>query len=547
VDSDQVTVWSTTQTPFNVRAQLAEIFRRSESRIRIIVPTLGGGFGGKCYPKLEPVTAVLAQAAGRPVRLHLPRREEFITVTKHGARIRIKTGVRRDGTIIARQCTCHFNTGAYADIGPRLIKNGGYASAGPYAIPNISIDSYAIYTNLPPAGAFRGYGVNQAAWAYESQMDLIADRIGLDPYELRRRNLLRDGESLMTGEPMRGSHLHELLDDVAQWIGWGSQSPDVPPGHVRGKGLACVIKSTVTPSTSSAELQVQAAGPIRVLTSSVEMGQGVSTAVAKMAADRLGVPVQNVQVSTPDTDLTPYDQQTSSSRSTHSMGTALVLAADDLERQLKQRGAELLEVAPEDVVVARGAVAVRGAPNRKVTFADVARSEPASLIIGHGTFATLGGLDPETGQGVASIHWHQAAGAAEVDVDLDTGKVAILRYRAAVYAGRVVNRVLAELQTEGNVAFGVGQALFEELIFDDGQPVNGNLSDYMIASINDLPQELAVRLVEHPEEGEIHGLGETSLPPVMAAVGNAVYHATGVRVEDLPITPERLLRLLRDA
>lgn len=545
--TDHLTVWSATQTPFNVRAQLAEIFRWPESSVRVVVPNLGGGFGGKCYPKLEPITAVLAQAAGRPVRLHLTRGEDFITVTKHGARIRLQTGVQRDGTIVARKGTCHFNTGAYADIGPRLIKNGGYATAGPYAIPNVWIDSYAVYTNLPPAGAFRGYGVNQAAWAYESQMDLIADRIGIDPRELRRRNLLREGQTLMTGEPIRGSHLHELLDDVAGWIGWDERSPEPAPGHARGKGLACVIKSTVTPSTSSATVQVDEGGALKVLTSSVEMGQGVSTALARMAAERFGVAIQDIQVSTPDTEVTPYDQQTSSSRSTHSMGGAVALAADDLEQELKRLGSDVLEAAAEDLELARGVIAVRGVPDRKVAMGDLARSQPGGLLAGHGTFAVEGGLDPETGQGVASVHWHQAAGAAEVDVDLETGKVAILRYRASVYAGRVINRIMAELQTEGNVAFGVGQALFEELIFDHGQLVNGNLSDYMIASINDLPDELSIRLIEHPEEGDIHGIGETSLPPVMAAIGNAVYHATGVRVTDLPITPERLLRLLRDA
>lgn len=546
VDGDRVTVWSSTQTPFNVRDQLAEVFRLPAANVCVLVPKLGGAFGSKCYPKLEPVTAVLAQAAGRPVRLHLTRQEEFVTITKHGVRIVLRTGVRHDGTIVARQSTCRFNTGAYADIGPRLIKNGGYGSAGPYHIANLWIDSYAVYTNLPPAGAFRGYGVSQAAWAYESQMDMIADRMGIDPYELRRRNLLVDGQTVATGEPMHGAHLRELLADAAAWIGWHEPvEPSARPGRARGKGLSCVIKSTATPSTSNAEVRVDDAGGVNVLTSSVEMGQGVQTALAILAAQRLDVPLEKVSVTTPNTDLTPYDQQTSSSRSTHSMGGAVLLAVDDVQRQLKALAADALEADSEDLELRGGGVRVKGAPDRDVAYGDLVRRGGAGDLCGTGTFRVEGGLDPETGQGVGSVHWHQAAGAAEIEVDLETGKIDLLRYRAGVYAGRVVNPVQAELQTEGSVAFGLGQALFEELVFDDGQLVNGSLADYMIASIQDLPRELDLQILEDPSDGEVHGLGETSLPPVMAAVGNALYRATGVRITDLPLTPEKVLRALR--
>ncbi|HEU0235007.1 MAG TPA: molybdopterin cofactor-binding domain-containing protein, partial [Candidatus Limnocylindrales bacterium] len=215
VRDGRVTLWVGTQIPFVVRSQIAEIFGIPQSRVRVIVPTLGGGYGAKCYPKIEPVTAALALAARRPVRLHLSREEEFVTVTKHAARIRLRTGVTRDGRIVGRHNTCHFNTGAYGDIGPRLIKNGGYGTGGPHHVPNVWIDSYAVYTNLAPAGAFRGYGINQAAWAYESQLDLIAERLGIDPVELRRRNLLRDGDRVMTGEPMADAHFHELLERAA--------------------------------------------------------------------------------------------------------------------------------------------------------------------------------------------------------------------------------------------------------------------------------------------------------------------------------------------
>jgi CO/xanthine dehydrogenase Mo-binding subunit len=550
VADGQVTVWAGTQIPFVVRAQLAEIFKLPTSRVRVIVPTLGGGYGAKCYPKIEPVAALLSAVARRPVKLHLTREEEFVTVTKHAMRIRMRTGLRKDGTIVARQSTCHFNTGAYADIGPRLIKNGGYGTGGPHAIPNVRVDSYAVYTNLPPAGAFRGYGISQAAWAYETQMDMIAERLGMDPYELRMRNFLSDGDTVMTGEPITDAHFHELLDSVSSKIGWDFRGWDAAPerrgSRVRAKGLSCIIKGTVTPSTSTASARLNDDGSLDVLTSAVEMGQGLKTALAILAAERLALPVELVAVSEPDTSVTPYDQQTSSSRSSFSMGGAVRIAVEDIRRQLLEHAADLLEVAVEDLELGGGTVRVAGAPDRAVGYGQVIQRTRTGNLLGSGTFRTEGGLDPETGQGIGSVHWHQAAGAAEVEVDLETGRVELLHYHAGVYAGRIINPVQAELQTEGNVAFGIGQALFEEMVYDHGQLQNGNLGDYMIASIKDMPAQLDLTILEQPEPTEIHGIGETSLPPVMPAIGNAVYRATGVRISDLPITPEKILRGLRE-
>jgi CO/xanthine dehydrogenase Mo-binding subunit len=560
LEGGRIVVWTTSQIPYLVRGQLAEMFRKPASHVRVIVPTLGGGYGSKCYVRIEPVTVVLAELAGRPVRLQLTREEEFVTVTKHGVTIRMRTGVLADGTIVARQSTCLFNTGAYADIGPRVIMNGGYGTGGPHDIANVAVDSYAVYTNLPPASAFRGFGINQAAWAYDSQLDMIAQRLGMDPYELRRKNLLAEGESMMTGEPLHDAHLTELLDDVAERVGWGDAAPrrasasadtaretprGRPRGKARGKGLACIIKSTVTPSTSTATAKLNEDGSLNVLTSAVEMGQGILTALAIFAAEPLGLSLDQVSVSTPDTDVTPYDQQTSSSRGTFSMGTAVTRASEHIREQLLDAAAELLEANRADLVIADGIVSVKGSSSAGVRIGEVVRRLRRGNLLGQATFQTAGGLDPETGQGVASVHWHQAAGSAEVEVDLETGKVEVLQYHAAVYAGRVINPVQAELQTEGNVAFGIGQALFEEMHFDGGQLQNGNLGDYMIASFEDMPRTLGVGLLEHPEAGVVHGIGETSLPPVMPAIGNAVFRATGVRITDLPITPEKVLAGLR--
>jgi len=546
-DAGRITVWTGVQTPHLLRSQLAEMFKLPLSAVRVIVPTLGGSYGSKCYLSIEPLTATLAYLSRRPVRLHLSREEEFVTITKHAAVITLETGVRNDGTIVARKSTCYYSTGAYADIGPRLIKNSGYATGGPHFIPNMWVDSYAVYTNLPPAGAFRGYGVPQAAWAYDSQLDTIAARLGIDPYELRRRNLLVDGQTFATGDLAEDCHFVELLDAAARGIGWRvGEAPVVDGFKVRAKGLSCVTKSTATPSTSTANVKLNEDGSIDILTSAVEMGQGLKTALALMAAEQLGVPPRWVSVSNVDTDVTPYDQQTSSSRSTHAMGSAVIAAMGDIRAQLLELGAEILEVDRADLEIIDGTVRVRGAPDRALAVGEVVRRARRGNLLGSGVFQSQGGLDPETGQGIGSVHWHQAAGAAEVEVDLETGKVQVVRYHAAVYAGRVINPVQAELQTEGSVAFGLGQALFEELLYDGGQLQNANLGDYMVASIEDVPP-VGLSILEHPRRSEIHGIGETSLPPVMAAVGNAVFRATGVRIHDLPITPEKLLRALREA
>jgi CO/xanthine dehydrogenase Mo-binding subunit len=541
----RLTVWSATQTPYSVRADLAEVFRLPQAKVRVLTATLGGAYGAKSYIHLEPLTAALALATRRPVKLVLSRHEEFLEITKHPSRIYIKTGVKRDGTLTAREVRCYWSAGAYADISPRLIKNGGFVSPGPYRIPHVKVDSYAAYTNLPPAGAFRGYGAPQAHWAGECQIDDIARALGIDPVELRERNLLRDGDTFATGEPLHDIHFHELLRATTARLGWGTPKRAAPPGKAIGRGIAVALKSTVTPSTSAAGVRVEGDGSLTVLSSTVEMGQGAKGILAQIAADVFGVPYERVRVVDPDTDITPYDQSTTSSRSTFSMGTAVRYAAEDARNQLRELAASLLEAAPRDIEIAGGRVFVRGSPDRALSLGEVLARTRRQQVVGHGTFVTEGGLDPETGQGVAAVHWHHAAGGAEVEVDLETGKVEVTRYHTEVYVGRAINPRSAELQNEGSVTLGIGQTFFEEMRFDNGQLLNGNLAEYMVPSFEDLPREMTNRLVEHPSgHGEAHGLGETAVPPVAAAIGNAVRDAIGVRIRELPITPERVLRAL---
>ncbi|MBM2802312.1 MAG: hypothetical protein HW419_205 [Deltaproteobacteria bacterium] len=549
----KLTLWTSTQMPHAVRSQMAELLHLPLARVRVIVETLGGGFGSKGSLRLEPLAAFLALKANRPVKIVLTREEEFVTVCKHPATIRIKTGVMKDGTLVARQVTAHFNTGAYSDVGPVVARNGGSAMSGPYKIPHVRIDSFAVWTNLVPAGALRGFGVPQAVWAYESQMDMIAERLRLDPIELRRKNLLRDDDLFATGETLTDLHFDELLDRAADSVQWtagdarwnqSAHATDKNSATRRGKGLALVIKATITPSISAAALKLNEDGSLNVLTSSVECGQGAKTVLAQIAADAMQVPLERVSVSDPDTDLTPYDQQTSSSRTTFSMGGAVTKAAEDLKRQLLSHATELLEASVDDLVLANGRVTVRGTSDRFLSYGAIAMRSNQANLMGHGSFSTRGGLDLETGQGIGSVHWHQGAIGCEVEVDIETGKIKVLRLSPSVFAGRVVNPRLCELQLEGCAIFGVGQALLEEMIYDDrGQLLNTNLSDYNIPSFDDIPEQMSLSALEHGAE-ELHGIGETLLPPVMAAIGNAVYNAVGVRIRDLPLTAEKILRQL---
>jgi CO/xanthine dehydrogenase Mo-binding subunit len=306
-----------------------------------------------------------------------------------------------------------------------------------------------------------------------------------------------------------------------------------------------MMKNTIGTSRSECCLRLGHDGRVRLLTSAVEMGQGSHTVLAQLCASALGLPLEAVSVQGPDTACTPYDAQTASSRSTHMVGGAVQRAAAALQAQLVALAAEGGLGAGAALVAEGGWVYAQDDPRRRWSWADLLRRSEQEELEAVGAYETRAGLDPETGQGVATPHWHQGAGACEVEVDVDTGKVTVLRYQAAAYAGQVINPSLARLQNEGNVIFGLGPALMEEMVLDSGRVVNPNLSDYILPSMVDIPTELASAALESPH-GEIHGLGEMTLPPVAPAIANAVYDAVGVRIRDLPITAEKVYRALHD-
>ncbi len=543
----RLTVHSGTQTPFIVRSQLAEIFGVPHSRVRVVAPPLGGGFGAKTYANIEPLVAALSYLIRRPVRLHLSRDEEFVTVTKHAMQVTLTTGVSRDGLLVARKATGYYNAGAYAGISPRKIMFGAYGVTGPYNVPHVRNEMSAVYTNTPPAGAYRGFAINQCAWAYESQMDMIAASLKIDRVDFRLKNVLREGDRFCTGEVMGDVRFADALRRVAVAIGYGQRSAPISGDLARGIGLSCIIEGTITPSTSTALVKLNMDGSVDLMTAAVEMGQGIQQALRRITAAELGIDIQSVSVAEVDTDVSPYDQQTTASRSVFSVGRAIQLACEEIREQLALLGGRLLGTAT-DVSVENGRIFVRDDPTQALTYGQVVSRSGVGNVMGRGTFRTEGGLDPETGQGVASAQWHQSAGAAEVEVDRRTGHVRVVAYRSAINIGRVIDPVGADLQCEGAITFGIGNALLEELVFDHGSLINGTLADYMIPALKDVPEARSSELLEAFDgaSAEPHGLGEMPLPPVAPAIGNAVFDAVGVRLTDLPLSAEKVLRALRE-
>ncbi len=553
--SGKLVVYTPCQTPSPMQEQLAKVFKLPLNRVRVIVPPVGGGYGGKNHARIEPLVALLARKARRPVTWALTREEVFLTGRRFGAAIKIKTGFKRDGRLWARKVEVYYDMGAYALSGPANTKNACVIAGGPYNIPHRDYTTYAVYTNLPPAGPFRGVGASHVCWAYESEMDEIARRLGIDPLELRLKNLLREGDRFITGETMDSVGISECVSHAAASIGWRADTEQTArsASAVRGKGLAVAIKSTSTPSTSAASVRLNADGSAVLLTSSVEIGQGTHTALAQIVGDVLGLPLDRVTVTFPDTDVTPYDKSTSSSRTTFHMGRAAQVAAQKIREQLLEAGAKTLEARIEDLELKDLRLRVKGVPEKSLTFPQLFRAvigDTSGSLFGHHILHTEGGVDAKTGQGKGSSFWFYSAAGAEVEVDTETGRARVLKITAAVDVGKAIHPKQCDLQNEGSALAGLGVALFEEMQFDNGQPINATFLDYLLPSVQDHPLEFRSVLVETPHpDGPFgaKGMGEAALPPIAPAIGNAVANAlNGARVRDLPLKPEKILAAINE-
>jgi CO/xanthine dehydrogenase Mo-binding subunit len=546
IDGDRITMWAATQEPFTLREHLADIFKVALNKIRIIVPYVGGGYGGKLAVKTEPLAAALAWKAKRPVRLVHTIEESFKTVTRHPARVRIKTGVSNDGTLLARECSIHMETGAYADAGPRVTQKAGYRSFGPYRIPHTRTDAYTVYTNTVPAGAYRGFGTLQVTWAYESQMDIIAERLGLDPLEFRLKNLLKKGELYTPGDTPVDCDLSEGLRSAAKAIGWRENGQK----KNRGKGLACCMKDGGgTYKVSSAAVKMNSDGSVVLLTGTVEVGQGARTALSQIVAEELSIPFDCVTVAQLDTDVTPYDVNTNASSSTVVMGLSAQRAAQDLKQQMFRQAGKLLKAKPDQLTLADGRI--HAGNGTSISFTELMQKiflSRGGEIVGRGGYQDI--KTKEAALGSPTTFWEISWGAAEVEVDPDTGEIKLLKYVSLSDVGQAIHPVLCEGQDEGGVMNAIGHTLLEEMVYKEGQLLNPNLIDYRVPSFAHLPKDFETVLVENhngPGPFGAKGTGEGSLLPVAAAIGNAVRQATGVRFYDLPLTPEKVWRALHAA
>lgn len=543
-DGEKLTVWASCQDPFTLRDHLSGIFRLPLSRVRVIVPWVGGGYGGKLYVKAEPIAAALSWKTRRPVKLALSVNESFKTVTRHPARVTVKTGVNKDGKLVARECQVFMDTGAYADAGPRVTQKAGYRALGPYKVPHAKVEAHGVYTNTVPAGAFRGFGALQVTWAYESQMDMIAERLGVDPLEFRVMNLLKKGDLYTAGDTPVDCDLKEGLLRVADAIKW-KQKPDKPN---RAKGISCCMKDAGgTYKVAGATVKMSSDGSVVLLTGSVEIGQGPRTALSQVVAEELALNLDQITVAQLDTDVTPYDISTSASSSTVVMGTAVQRAAQDAKRQLLQCAAKILGKKTASLTLKDGKVCAKGGagiPYGKVIVEFF--GSKAGEIIGKGLYKDK--RSPRAILGSTTTFWEVGWGAVEVEVDTETGVIHLLNYVSAADAGKAINPEQCIGQDEGAVMFGIGHTLMEEMVYEDGQLLNPNLVDYRVPMFKDLPEHLHTILIENgngPGPYGSKGLGEGGLLPVASAVANAVSRAVGVRIQDLPLTPVKVWQALQ--
>ena len=538
-EGDRLTLWAATQEPFTLREHLADIFQLPLNKIRVIVPYVGGGYGGKLAVKTEPLAAALAWKAKRPVRLAHTIEESFKTVSRHPARVTIKTGVMNNGKLVVRQCLIHMETGAYADAGPRVTQKAGYRCFGPYRLPHMQTDAYTVYTNTVPAGAYRGFGTLQVTWAYESQMDIIAEKLGIDPLEFRLKNLLRKGEVYTPGDTPVDCDLRAGLLRTAKEIGWNEKKK---PN--RGKGLAvCMKDGGGTYKVSSAAVKLNADGSVVLLTGTVEVGQGARTALSQVVAEELGVPFDRITVAQLDTDVTPYDVNTNASSSTVVMGLSVQRATQDLKRQLLRHAARILKTPAARLAIRAGKVhAGKESLSLEQLMHKIFLSKAGELI-GRGAYQDV--KNNKAALGSPTTFWEISWGGAEVEVDRDSGEIKFIKYVSLADVGQAINPVLCEGQDEGGVMNAIGHTLLEEMVYKDGQLLNPNLVDYRVPTFATLPVEFESVLVENhngPGPFGSKGTGEGGLLPVAAAVGNALYQATGLRLYDLPLTPEKVWR-----
>jgi CO/xanthine dehydrogenase Mo-binding subunit len=561
--SGRLTLWSASQSPHTQRSLFAEALSPlglTHKDIRVITPYVGGGFGGKAGVTMEIMGAALATAVkGHPVKLRWTREQEFYnTYQRQGVVAELKVGAKRDGTITAIEHTLYWDAGAYVEYGANVVNAVGLSATGAYRIPNVKIDSYCIYTNLPPGGPYRGFGYSEFHFGLESHMTRLADMLGIDPVEFRRKNAIVEGDTLAYGAEMNPSGLLEAIDRAAEAINWGKSEKSDDPTKVIGKGFSLMWKAPAMPpnAASAAFLKFSEDGSINIAVSGMEIGQGYLTVMAQIAAEVLTVPVEKIRVETPDTDRNPYEWQNVGSHVTWSCGNAVMAAAveardrifDLVERALGHERSELYledekvkcRTSPGFELLLRDFV-ILGIQMEDGTF----RGGP---IMGTGMFMpefTSAISDPETSQGGhPNVHYTVGAAGVVLEIDTETGKMRVLKAALAVDVGRAINPNLVEGQITGGLLQGLATVLYEDMRFDEkGRLLNPNFTDYKIPTAMDIPDEMIPIIVEVPQpDGPFgaRGVGEHTMIPAAPMIANAIEDALGIRITSMPITAEKV-------
>ncbi|KIZ47848.1 aldehyde oxidase [Rhodopseudomonas palustris] len=537
---DGLTIWSGAQTPTAVQKVLSKLFGLQLARIRVVVPFVGGGFGGKASVKIEPLVAAASWKVRRPVRVAQSISDSMLTCRRLGAEITIRTAVDGFGRLLAKSARLLLDGGAYSDTGSAVATKSANRIIGPYAIPNLRLEASAVYTNTVPGSSFRSIGGPQAVWANESHMDNVAAAIGMDPTEFRLINLAGRGQRTRPDLRPLDMDMRELVGCVTRSSVFATQG-----SNRAARGLAVAATDPANTPIANAIVRLKVDGSVSVSVSSIEVGQGAHATMAKVAAQTLKQPFSAVTTLGVDTDVAPYDWGTGASRSTVVVGLAVERAALDAADQIFGMVADVWELPRDSLALVKGGVSTG---SEVLTFRQIFHR---TLGVDSGEVVGRGAITPRSNNGALAespLFWETSAGQAEIVVDEDTGEIHVTRYASAADVGRVINRVAAEGQDEGAAAMGFGHALFEELQFEDGQPVNATPIDYTIPRICDVPPVFDTILVENgdgPGPGGAKGMGEGAILPVAPAIANALFATYGIRITDLPMTPEKVWRALQ--
>jgi CO/xanthine dehydrogenase Mo-binding subunit len=531
----KVTVWSDNQGIFELRELVAGFLNLPLNSVKVIPVEIGGAFGGKSPQVVSPLCALLSQKTGRPVKIVMTREEVFKTQRPVPASvITVKMGATKDGRITAASASMIYDYGAlYGVAGMEIVPFGSFSSLNPYRIPNLKIESYSVYTNKTPSGPYRAPTAAQAAFAVESQMDLLARGLKMDPLEFRLKNAVAEGDTMVTGTRYSKIGLKEALERMRQYLAQRGQLE----GENRGRGVACGFWAPAS-GAAGANVNVNADGTVALLVGSVDVS-GTRTTLAQIVAEELGIPFENVSVVTGDTETAPYSVFSVGSMITRSLAPPVCQACQDVKDQLCRKGAKQLKVRQKDVEYTHGRVQVKGMPGKYVSLAELARG-----------IAHFPGESPITGRGSSKGFLQSpvfTVEVADVEVDKETGKVKVLSYVAAQDVGLAINPKLVEGQIQGAVVQGIGWALFENSIFHKGVMQNATFLDYRMPTAADVPSvdTLLVEVSFDASPFGIRGVGEPPIVPSLATMSNAIHSATGVRLHELPMTPEAIFNRIK--